>query len=100
MVEEQRWRIAAHARGSATRDGLALLDVKGGKVVTANAIGARIWTLVDEGCDLAAILAAISAETGTGEDMIRQDITDFLASLVKKGLIEPVEQAPEGRKGT
>jgi hypothetical protein len=91
MDERRRWRIAAHARGSATREGLALLDVKGGKVVTANVIGARIWTLVDEGCDLAAILTAISDETGADEDEIRRDVTDFLASLVEKCLIEPLD---------
>jgi hypothetical protein len=100
MGEKRTWRIAAHARAGTTPDGLAILDVKAGKVVTANAIGARIWTLVGEGCDLGDILDAICAETGTGEDMIRQDITDFLASLVKKGLIERLERPPEGGKGT
>ncbi|MGH9162657.1 MAG: PqqD family protein [Vicinamibacteraceae bacterium] len=100
MVEERRWRIAAHARGSATRDGLAVLDVKGGRVVTANAVAARIWTFVGEGCGLAAILSAISAETGASRDEIRQDITDFLRDLEQCGLIEALEQAPEGGKGT
>lgn len=96
MAEKRMWRIAAHARAGTTRDGLALLDVKRGKVVTANAIGARIWTLVDQGCDLAAILTAISAETGTSKDEIRQDVTNFLTSLVERGLIEPLDQAPQG----
>ncbi|MPZ20963.1 MAG: PqqD family peptide modification chaperone [Luteitalea sp.] len=100
MAEKRMWRVAAHARAGTTRDGLALLDVKRGKVVTSNAVGARIWTLVDEGCDLTAILSVISAETGTSKDVIRQDITGFLRDLEQCGLIEPQEQAPEGGKGT
>jgi hypothetical protein len=67
-------------------DGLVLLDVKGGMVLASNAVGARIWQLMEEGRSRDEMSRRLAQDYGVPLDRARQDVEAFLSSLVSRGL--------------
>jgi hypothetical protein len=85
-----RVRVSPSVRGSVSADGLVLLDVRGGLLLAANPIGARIWQLVER--DLAPIEIAreIAAVYDVSFDRARADVDAFLRALADRGLVTEV----------
>jgi hypothetical protein len=74
-------------RASVSVDGLVLLDVDGGLVLSSNAIGARIWQLIEQGGTPAGIAQQLVAECGVPFDRAQRDVTTFVADLTARGLV-------------
>jgi hypothetical protein len=72
-------------RASTTDEGLVLLNVETGDIYTANAIGGRIWSLLQEGQDEAEIAASIAEAYGRPEEAIAVDVHEFISGLIALG---------------
>jgi hypothetical protein len=81
------FHIAGAVRASMSSDGLVLLDVERGVVLASNAIGARIWQLVESQLDELEIANQLAREYDVSTERAQHDVTTFLASLQAKGLV-------------
>jgi hypothetical protein len=95
MTDDRRTRtpfhIAAAVRASISSDGLVLLDVHGGVVLASNAIGARIWQLIESRLDGVEIASRLALEYDVPAERARNDVAAFLAALEAKGLVTAEE---------
>jgi hypothetical protein len=66
---------------------LILLDVDGGLVLASNAVGARIWQLIEQHRTHAEIARQLADEFAISADRARHDLRAFVASLVDRGLV-------------
>ena len=80
-------RRSDHVRASACRDGVVLLDLEAGLVLTANGVGARIWELIEEHLDASAIAKRIADDYGVPLDRAQRDVAAFLHDLESRGLV-------------
>ena len=84
-------RPSATVRASISEDGLVLLDLAGGLVLSANAVGGRIWTLIEQQGTPARIALQIAADYSIDPDRATQDVAAFIAALRTRGLVEDGE---------
>jgi hypothetical protein len=84
------FRASPTAKASLSGDGLVLLDTRAGLVFAANAIGARIWQLIEEGRTRNEIAQRLSREYGVPTDDVARDVDAFVSVLAARELI--VEQ--------
>lgn len=83
------FRTSSAVRASISADGLVLLDVRGGVVLASNAIGARIWQLLERGTTVAGAAGALVEEYGIPHERASGDVAAFVAALVARGLVTP-----------
>jgi hypothetical protein len=88
----QPLRPSHAARASVSSDGLVLLDIDGGVVLSANEVGARIWQLIEQGRSSGEIARDIAETYAIPQDRADRDVTTFLADLTARGLITGVPQ--------
>ena len=68
-----------------------LLDVHGGVVLASNAIGARIWQLIESRLDGVEIASRLALEYEVPAERARHDVAAFLAALEARGLVTAEE---------
>ena len=90
-----RIRVSPLVKGSISDDGLVLLDVRGGVVLASNAVGARIWRLIEDEQDTLAIAGAIAREFDVDPDRARRDVDAFVAALRARGLVSSFDAENE-----
>jgi hypothetical protein len=73
-----------------------ILDLGSGRYFGLNRVGTRVWTLLDAGLPVDAIVAAISDEYDAEPQRIARDVRTLLDELVARGLIVPAEAPPRG----
>jgi hypothetical protein len=81
-------RPSPSVRASISDDGLVLLDIDGGVVLSSNGVGARIWKLVEEQRTLANIARQLCADYDVPFDRAHDDVTRFVSALVARGVID------------
>jgi hypothetical protein len=86
-ILDTRLQPSTTVRASITHDGLVLLDVDGGLVLTANVVGARIWQLIEEQLRTSDIASRIAAEYEITHERAATDVAAFVASLAARGLL-------------
>jgi len=86
-MDDARLRPSDAVTASASEDGLILLDLDGGLVLASNAVGARIWQLIEEQRTYAQIAQQLAQEFAIGAERASQDLRVFVASLVERGLV-------------
>jgi len=89
MHDRATFRIADHVRASSSEDGLVLLDVLGGIVLSSNPIGARIWQLIAERVCCVDIAVQLTRDYDVPLDRARRDVAAFVSSLEQRRLIHP-----------
>jgi coenzyme PQQ synthesis protein D (PqqD) len=73
-------------------DGQAvILDLSSGRYFGLNQVGTRIWTLIGDGLDTAAIVATLSREFDADVATIERDLRDLLDALSSRRLIVPTD---------
>lgn len=82
-----RIRVSPLVKGSTTGDGLVLLDVRGGVVLASNAVGARIWRLIEAEQDPSEIARSIANEFEVDLERARRDVDAFVAALRARGIV-------------
>lgn len=85
-----RVRVSPSVRGSVSADGLVLLDVRGGLLLAANPIGARIWQLVERDVAPIEIAREIASVYDVPLDRARADVDAFVRALADRGLVTEV----------
>jgi Coenzyme PQQ synthesis protein D (PqqD) len=69
------------------------IDSTSGAYYSIRGTGARIWGLLDRGCDVEAIVTALAGFHGLAPAVIEVDLRGFLADLQREGLIVPTATA-------
>ena len=87
-----RFQIADAVRASISSDGLVILDVHGGVVLASNAIGARIWQLIELRLDGVEIAGRLALEYDVPAERAHEDVAAFLAALEARGLVTMEQQ--------
>lgn len=83
------FRVAPDVKSSPHSDGLVLIDVSRGTVFSANRVGALIWNAAAEQRTLDRIAESISSEFHIPVQAAQDDAAEFVAQLVKEGLLVP-----------
>lgn len=69
-------------------DEVMMMSASRGAYLGLNAMGARIWDLLDAGPSRDALCASLLAEFEVGEDQCAAELDAFLAELVRQQAIE------------
>ena len=80
--------ISRSVRLTKSQDGGILLDVEQGQIFRLNPVGTRILELLEEGHDGPSLTHALSSELDVPEQVVREDVRDFLSQLRERRLIE------------
>jgi Coenzyme PQQ synthesis protein D (PqqD) len=86
-------RISDTIRRTETADGGILLDVQRGQMFCLNAVGASILELIERGYDEAQIAEQISRESAVNQQVVREDVIEFIATLRKHQVVQPAPRA-------
>ena len=69
-------------------DGSVLINLQSGKVFSLNGIGAKIWTMLEQGAGFDGVLDALSREYNLPSTELRNDLDSFLNDLARKDLLK------------
>ena len=73
---------------------VVLLEVGSGQYYGLNAVGARMWSLLQQGQSVSQVLSTLHEEYEASEEKLGADLKQFLNQLQSKGLIEVYERHP------
>jgi hypothetical protein len=85
--------ISDTIRRTETADGGILLDVHHGQMFCLNLVGSKILELMQRGYDESRIAAEISRQYGVSGDIARADVVDFIETLHKHHILQPIRSA-------
>lgn len=86
-MRDSRFLPSPAVRASISDDGLVLLDLAGGLVLSSNAVGGRIYQLIEQRRTPTEIALLIAAEYGVQYDRTTDDVLSFVAALLARGII-------------
>jgi hypothetical protein len=86
-MDHERLHPSSAVRASISGDGLVLLDVDGGLVLASNAVGARIWQLIEHGRSIAEIGQTLAADYTVPLERAQLDVAAFITDLKARGLV-------------
>ena len=70
-----------------------ILDLASGRYFGLNAVGTRIWTLLEGGTDIDRIVDAIASEYDADVQQIARDVTALIEQLSSRGLIVDAQES-------
>lgn len=86
-MHTDRFRPSPTVRASISADGLVLLDIDGGQVLASNAVGARIWQMVEAGRTPLEIAGCLVHDYDVTPDRALGDVVSLVGALESRGLI-------------
>jgi len=87
------FRISDTIRRTETADGGILLDVHHGQMFCLNVVGAKILELMQRGYDEPRIAEEISRDYGASREVVRADVIEFIETLQKLHILQPIRSA-------
>ena len=69
-------------------DGSVLINLQSGKVFSLNGVGAKVWTMIEQGADFDGVLDALSREYNVTPGELRNDLDSFINDLARKNLLD------------
>jgi hypothetical protein len=87
------FRIPDTIRRTQTDDGGILLDILHGQMFCLNIVGAKILELMQRGYDESRIADEISRDYGASREVVRADVIDFIETLHKHHILQPIRSA-------
>lgn len=78
---------------AAVSDELLMMSVELGRYFNLNAVGARIWELLETPRTVDGLVAALTAEYDVAPDTVRQEVERFLDALCERGLLASADAA-------
>jgi hypothetical protein len=87
LLDQRRLHPSRNTKASISGDGLVLLDVDGGLVLSANAVGARIWQLIEQRRTPAEIAQHLVEDYDIPAERAAGDVATFVTSLIERGLV-------------
>ena len=88
LMEQERFRPSPAVRASISGDGLILLDIDGGMVLSSNSVGARIWQLIERQHTTGEIARQLANDYVVPVDRALRDVQTFVADLMARGLVD------------
>lgn len=85
--------IAEHVVWRDVPGELVLFDQRSGEYHTLNEIGAVIWRALARGEPVSGIVAMLATRYAAAPDLIADDVGDFMAVSISKGLLIEAEPA-------
>ncbi len=70
-----------------------ILDLASGRYFGLNAVGTRIWTLLDTGTPIERIVGTIAGEYDADPEQIARDVNTLIDELLARGLIVSSEES-------
>jgi hypothetical protein len=89
MTKHSNSLVSPGIRAVLSDDGGVLIDVNQGIMFSLNLIGSIIWKHLAEGLSPENIVDLISRECQVERDLVLTDMNDFVAALVRQGLLSP-----------
>lgn len=86
-MRDSRFLPSPAVRASISNDGLVLLDLAGGLLLSSNGVGGRIYQLIEQRRTPAEIACLIAAEYDVQPDRTHDDVLNFVAALLARGII-------------
>jgi coenzyme PQQ synthesis protein D (PqqD) len=71
-----------------------ILDLASGRYFGLNAVGTRIWTLIDSGAPLEDIVSMLTTEYDVDAARAEQDVLALIAELTSRGLVVAADSPP------
>ena len=87
------FRMSDTIRRTETIDGGILLDIHHGQMFCLNVVGAKILELMQRGYDESRIADEISRDYEVNRDIARADVHEFIESLEKHHILQPIRPA-------
>lgn len=84
---DRRIAVSPLVRASVSPDGLVLLDVAGGVLLASNAVGARIWQLIEQQLAARDIAVRLVEEYAVPAERAEHDVAAFIAALRERRLV-------------
>lgn len=81
------YRISNGVRSTHGQDGAIVLDIEQGQMFNLNLVGSRILELLEHGWAERDIVDVISHEFNTSQEVVANDVREFIESLTKHKLI-------------
>ena len=88
ISESSRLRRKDECVGVEFEDGQIMLDVEAGKYFEMNPVAGWVWDQLEDGCSFADLCQQAVASFDVTADECRRDLTDLLADLETRGLVE------------
>lgn len=73
--------------GAAVGDELLMMSIEKGSYFSLNAVGTRIWELLESPITFDELVARLTAEYDVPADTCRQEVEKFLAALRERGML-------------
>ncbi|PYR95022.1 MAG: PqqD family protein [Acidobacteria bacterium] len=73
-----------------------ILDLASGRYFGLNAVGTRIWTLLDAGMPIERIVQTLAEEYDADAAQIDRDVKALIENLSSRGLIVRSDELPRG----
>ena len=87
VLEDLSLNVPENVLSQGVDDEMVLLDLESGQYFGLNEVGARIWSLFQEGLTVSAVLGALLKEYDVSEEQMRSDIQKFLDHLLTLSLV-------------
>jgi Coenzyme PQQ synthesis protein D (PqqD) len=84
---EPMYRVSDGVRSTHGQDGAIVLDVQQGQMFNLNRVGSRILELLESGSAEPDIVTVISSEFNVSQDVVENDVREFIESLRKHRLV-------------
>lgn len=84
-------RRKAAVVGADVADDAILLDIDSGYFFQLNRTGAKIWAFVEAPQTMGALRAHMAARYKVDVEECRRDVTEFVADLIERGVLEVAE---------
>ena len=72
-------------------DDLVMLSVEAGRYYSLNAVGRRLWELLEQPRTISDLRAAINAEFDVDKETCEADIIKFVGEMIDNGLVHAAE---------
>ena len=82
-------RLSAHVHHVRMDDQVIVADMRSGRYLGLDGVGARVWDLIGKGATRGAIIECLSAEYDVSTDVLERDIRGLVEDLVARRLVEP-----------
>lgn len=81
-------RLSEHVRYVRMGDQVIVADMRSGRYLGLDDVGARIWDMIDEGATRVAIVEHVSDEYDVSVELLERDVERLIRDLLKRRLIE------------
>jgi Coenzyme PQQ synthesis protein D (PqqD) len=86
-VTSQRWRRGADVAARRLEDEVVLVNLKTNHIYSLNAIGSRVWELLDAPRSRDEVVEALLAEFDAERATVERETDELLASLEEASLV-------------